>query len=81
MAAALPMVVTRVGGTPEVVTEDCARLVSARSPAEVTDALASLASDPLARRRLGAAARARVVERFTLERMVDAYRDVYRKVA
>jgi glycosyltransferase involved in cell wall biosynthesis len=81
MAAGLPIVATRVGGTPEVVDDSCARLVEARSPGRLAEALAGLARDPEGRRRLGAAARARVVERFTLDRMVREYRDVYRKVA
>jgi glycosyltransferase involved in cell wall biosynthesis len=81
MAAGLPIVATRVGGTPEVVTNECARLVPARSPEPLAEAMADLATDSASRQRLGAAARARVVERFTLDRMVAEYRDVYRMVA
>jgi glycosyltransferase involved in cell wall biosynthesis len=81
MAAGLPIVATRVGGTPEVVDESCGVLVAPRNPAALREALSALASDPGCRRRLGEAARARVSERFTLERMVNEYRRVYRKVA
>jgi glycosyltransferase involved in cell wall biosynthesis len=77
MAASLPIIATRVGGTPEVVDQTCGRLVPARSLPALVEALEELAADATLRRRLGAAARRRVETRFTIERMVDAYRAVY----
>jgi glycosyltransferase involved in cell wall biosynthesis len=79
MAAALPVVATAVGGTPEVVDASCGRLVAARDPQMLAAALAELAVDPARRRILGAAARARVEARFTLDRMVREYREVYER--
>ena len=81
MAAGLAVVATRVGGTPEVVTEECARLVPARDPQQLADALQALASDAEGRARLGIAGRRRAEERFSLDRMVREYRDVYERVA
>ena len=81
MAARLPIVATRVGGTPEVVDESCARLVPSRDPDALAAALAELADRPAIRQQLGAAARRRVVERFSIDRMVRDYRDVYYSVA
>jgi glycosyltransferase involved in cell wall biosynthesis len=77
MGAGLPVVATAVGGTPEVIAAGTGELVPPRSPAALADALARLGRDPEARRTLGAAARARVAARYTIERMVADYRDVY----
>lgn len=77
MAAGLPVVATRVGGTPEILDESCGCLVPARNPDALAAAIAQLAGDEPTRRALGRAARARVEERFTIERMVAEYRDMY----
>lgn len=77
MASSLPVVATRVGGTPEVVDDTCGQLVPVRSAAAFADAVLGLARDRNRRLALGRAARARVEARFTLARMVDEYRCVY----
>lgn len=77
MAAGLPVVATRVGGTPEIVDAATGRLVPSRDPETLGQALAALAADAELRQTLGRAARARVEERFTLDRMVRQYRDAY----
>jgi L-malate glycosyltransferase len=79
MAACLPVVATSVGGTPEVIGDRRhGLLVPARSPQAIARALAELAGAPALREQLGAAARRRVEERFTADRMVAEYMDVYR---
>lgn len=78
MAAGLPVVATRVGGTPEIVDASCGRLVPARDPAALASALLELASAPEVRGELGRAARKRAESRFTIERMVAEYAEVYR---
>jgi glycosyltransferase involved in cell wall biosynthesis len=77
MAAGLPVVATRVGGTPEIVDTSCGRLVPSRDSATLAAALAGLAVDPSLRSALGRAARERVERRFTLDRMIAEYRDAY----
>ena len=77
MAAGLPVVATRVGGTPEVVDETCARLVPARDVPAFATALAELAGAPELGRNLGESARKRVESRFTLDRMIREYRAAY----
>jgi L-malate glycosyltransferase len=77
MAAGLPVVATRVGGTPEIVDASCGRLVPSRDPDALAATLAALAQDAPLRLALGREARARVEQRFTLDRMVREYRDVY----
>jgi glycosyltransferase involved in cell wall biosynthesis len=80
MAAGLPVVATRVGGTPEVVDDSCGFLVPPRQPAGLADAIVKLIEHPQLRASLGAAARRRAEHRFALDRMVDEYRTVYNRV-
>jgi glycosyltransferase involved in cell wall biosynthesis len=77
MAAGLPVVATRVGGTPEVVDEHSALLVSSRQPGALAAAVLLIASDDVRRKRMGAAARTRAEALFSIEEMVRQYRDVY----
>ncbi|HEY5431814.1 MAG TPA: glycosyltransferase family 4 protein [Coriobacteriia bacterium] len=81
MAAGLPVVSTTAGGTPEVV-EDAVTglLVPPGKAAQLTEALLWLAKDPALRRRMGEAGRARALERFTEERMLEGTAEVYREV-
>ncbi len=77
MAAGLPVIATRVGGTPEVVTPDCGVLVPPRAPRAIADALAQSGQDASLRASFGAAARRRAETSFSLDRMIRRYRDVY----
>jgi glycosyltransferase involved in cell wall biosynthesis len=52
-------------------------LVPARDARAIADALRHLGEHEGQRRVLGAAGRARVEARFSLDRMVAAYRDIY----
>ncbi len=79
MAAGLPCVVTDVGGNPEAVRDGIDGLVvPPRAPDALAAALIRMALDATARDVMGAAAAARVQERFSVERCVSAYRRVYR---
>jgi glycosyltransferase involved in cell wall biosynthesis len=80
MSAGLPVIATAVGGTPEIVDASCGILVPARDGAALGAAIVALARDPGRRQQLGTAARARVLESFTLDRMVDRYRRIYEEV-
>jgi colanic acid/amylovoran biosynthesis glycosyltransferase len=65
MAMGLPVVVTREGGVPELVRDETdGLLVDARSPGQIAAALSRLAADPGLARRLGAAGRQTVADRF-----------------
>jgi glycosyltransferase involved in cell wall biosynthesis len=77
MAAGLPVVATQVGGTPEIVDASCGRLVPSRDAERLATTLGQLANDSALRAALGRTARARVEERFTLDRMIAQYRDTY----
>jgi glycosyltransferase involved in cell wall biosynthesis len=78
MALGKPAVVTRVGGLPEVVADGVTGYVVPPRDAEALAArITQLLEDPDARRRMGEAARARFLERFTVERMVDEHLALY----
>ena len=69
LAAGLPVVATRVGAVPEVVTPGCeGLLVPARSPEELADAMVHVAASPSERRAMGRAAHGLARRRFSLAR-------------
>jgi glycosyltransferase involved in cell wall biosynthesis len=79
-SAGLPVVATRVGGNDEVVVDgETGFLVPAGDPAAFAEALAVLSERP-SRATMGAAGRARVERRFSLERMTGAYAELYAEV-
>jgi glycosyltransferase involved in cell wall biosynthesis len=57
LAFGKPLLLSAVGGFPEVAAEGAARIVPPEDPAALAQALAELSSDPEARERLAAAAR------------------------
>ena len=82
MATGLPVIATRVGGNPDLVVEgETGTLVPAENPEALADAILTYAADPALRQRQGARARQLVEERYTLDRMVQQYMDVYDTVS
>jgi glycosyltransferase involved in cell wall biosynthesis len=82
MATGLPVVATSIGGTPEVVVHDrTGLLVPAKDPRRLAGALSDLISDSERRRAFGTEGRRRVLERFTVDRMVTAYVTQYQRAA
>jgi glycosyltransferase involved in cell wall biosynthesis len=80
MAAGLPVVATRVGGTPEVVLDGSTGvLVPARNVDALAAAILDIRRDPARGALLGDAGRARVESEFSIDRMVDRYASVYRE--
>ncbi|MES1930693.1 sugar transferase, PEP-CTERM/EpsH1 system associated protein [Salinisphaera dokdonensis CL-ES53] len=78
MACERPVVATRVGGNPELVADgETGLMVPADDVPALASALERLADDKLLARRLGRAARARVVAEFSLETMISAYCRLY----
>jgi glycosyltransferase involved in cell wall biosynthesis len=81
MAAGLPVVATRVGGTPEVVVDQVTGLlVPPRAPEALASAVARLMADPEDRAAQGASGRARVVQSFHIDTMVHRYMEIYRRL-
>ncbi|MEX2195798.1 MAG: glycosyltransferase family 4 protein [Thermoleophilaceae bacterium] len=79
MAAGLAMVVSDGPGNPEAVG-DAGVVVPFGDERALAAALSRLAGDPAERERLGAAGRARVLDRFTAEQMVRETAAVYEAV-
>jgi glycosyltransferase involved in cell wall biosynthesis len=78
MAAARPVVATRVGGTPELVIDgETGILVERNAPAELARAIAALLADAVLRTALGAGARRHVTERLGADDSVKRLLAVY----
>ena len=78
MAAAKPVVATAVGGVPEVVVDgQTGLLVPPRDPEALAQAIITLLRNPGRARAMGEAGRKRVLEHFTVERMVAETERVY----
>jgi glycosyltransferase involved in cell wall biosynthesis len=81
LAAERPAVATRVGGIPDVIrTGIDGFLVDAGDAGALADKLALLARDPARRAEMGAEGRARVLERYAVERLVDDVDLLYRSL-
>jgi len=82
MAAALPMVVTDVGGNPEAVFDgQTGFVVPPRSPSELGQAIALLAADTRLRQKMGRLGRERVLANFSAEVCLGHYARLYRDLA
>jgi len=65
LAAGMPIVATRVGGIPDVISEaETGYLIDVDDATSLTERLETLIADPAKRREMGAKARARAEERF-----------------
>jgi glycosyltransferase involved in cell wall biosynthesis len=77
MAAGVPVVATRVGGTPEVIDRSTGVLVPPADASALASALGAMLRDEPTRTALGAAARARVERLFSIDRMTEDYASMY----
>ena len=78
MAASRPIVATRVGGIPELVTDGGnGFLVAPRAPAEITERLVQLLEDSALRSRMGAAGRLAAERKFDLAHNLDTLMRAY----
>jgi len=78
MASGLPVVVTDVGGNPEVVGDQSSGLLFKPGDAEsLAQALDPLIKHPAVRLTLGFSARERTLSKFSLRAMMEQYQDLY----
>jgi glycosyltransferase involved in cell wall biosynthesis len=80
MASGLPIVATRVGGTPELVREGAdgnGAMTPSQDPEAMAQVLERMVADPVARQQAGLASRARIERDFIIARMAVGYDAVY----
>jgi glycosyltransferase involved in cell wall biosynthesis len=77
MACGRPCVATDVGGVSEALADDAGIVVPPRDPAALAEACLTLLRDADRRKSLGAAARQRALEHFTVDRAVRAFDEIY----
>ena len=81
LAAGVPAVATRVGGTPDVIRDGVdGFLVEVGDAAALSERLAELARDPQRRAKMGSDGRERVLGRYAVERLVDDMDRLYRSL-
>ena len=81
LAAERPAVATRVGGTPDIIRDGIdGFLVDPADPDDLAERLAELARDAPRRAAMGAAGRARVLERYAVSRLIDDIDRLYREL-
>jgi glycosyltransferase involved in cell wall biosynthesis len=79
MAASLPIVAGRVGQVAEYIEDNhCGLLVTPGDPAALARAALALLAEPALRERLGQAARARVAQHYTWDRLAPAAERAYK---
>ncbi|HEV2383352.1 MAG TPA: glycosyltransferase [Terriglobia bacterium] len=78
MAAGVPVVAARAGGTPELVVDGTGLLVAPNDDEALAAALGDLLSDHALRQRLGQNARRFALDNFTLDYMCQRHEDLYR---
>ncbi len=80
-AAGVAAVATRVGGVPDIVVDgETGLLVPPRAPDALAAAILTLVRDPARARRMGQAARARIVPAYGIEEMVRKIQALYEDV-
>jgi rhamnosyl/mannosyltransferase len=82
MASELPVVCTEVGTATSWINQhnQTGLVVPAKSPDAIAKAIEHLQNDPDQRRRMGNAARQRIEDEFTLDKMIQRVLDVYQRV-
>jgi len=81
MSMKLPVIASRVGGIPEVISEEkTGLLVTPGKPDEITDAVLNLLEYPKTRKEMGVRAREAVEKKFSLERCVSEHEKLYKKL-
>jgi glycosyltransferase involved in cell wall biosynthesis len=82
MAAALPVVATRVGGIPELVEDGITGLlVEPGNPARLAEAIVALLTDEARRRSMGETGRERVLARHSIQTMISQTEQVLLEAA
>lgn len=77
MAARIPIVATRVGGVPDVIGEDEARLVPPENPEALASAVLEIRADPDAALERAERAHARLLEKYDVDSWIHRHNEIY----
>jgi len=80
MSAGVPVIASKIGGLPEIIEHGRTGLLVENDPRAIAAAIRQLLDDREFAQRLGAAARRRVMENFTVDLMARRTMEVYRQV-
>jgi L-malate glycosyltransferase len=81
MLSDLPVIASKVGGIPEIITDDkTGLLVPTQNPEQLSTTLQKLISSKPLRKRLAKSAKSHVEKNFTIEKMARAYEKEYSKL-
>ena len=81
MATGLPLIVTDIGGNKEAIAHgENGFVIAARDAEKLRSHLIELYCDPELRRRMGAASRERVLQRFSLQQMLKQHEALYEEM-
>ena len=80
MSAGVPVVASNVGGLPEAIRDGENGVLVKNDAQEIAGAIRRLVTDRESARRMGAAARQTISEKFTVDRMVRRTIEVYRRI-
>ncbi len=81
MAQKIPCIATRVGGIPEIISDrENGILISPKAPDAIADALTFIFENPVAAKKMAESAAFTIMSRFSLQRMVREYEDLYAKL-
>ena len=79
MAVGKPIIATDVGGNPEIVKDgETGLLIQPKNYKKLAESIVNLLSLSNLRKEMGAAARTRIVKKFSLQRMAKEYEDIYK---
>ena len=81
MSCGIPVVATDVGGVTEAIDENCGFICKPKDYEEIGNRVVELLQNEELRTKMGAYARKRVIDNFTIGKFIHEYEDVYERVA
>ena len=81
MAVGLPVIASRVGGIPDLITDgETGLMFDPFAPENMREVTGQMMADPIFRARIGQAAKTEALERFHPKVIAQAHLDIYREV-